>query len=89
MNNATYENIVYQINTMNKSKHIDILRIIKENQPTLLISDNSNGSFLNMNELTESTLNAIQKYIKLNNKREEELNVHETIKNSIIENYIQ
>ena len=68
---------------------IEILRIIKQHQPTLLISENSNGSFLNMNELTEKTINELQTYMILQNKREEELNIHENMKNTIIESYIQ
>ena len=89
MNTSLLEDIVSKINNMDKVRHIEILRIIKQHQPTLLISENSNGSFLNMNELTEKTINELQTYMILQNKREEELNIHENMKNTIIESYIQ
>ena len=89
MNQSILENIVSNISNMDKIHHIELLRIIKKQQPTLLISENSNGSFLNMNELTNETIDEIQIYLNLHNKREEELNIHETMKNTIIETYIQ
>ena len=89
MNQSILENIVSNINNMDKIHHIELLRIIKKQQPTLLISENSNGSFLNMNELTNETIDEIQIYLNLHNKREEELNIHETMKNTIIETYLQ
>lgn len=89
MNTSLLEDIASKINNMDKVHHIEILRIIKQHQPTLLISENSNGSFLNMNELTEKTINELQTYMILHNKREEELNIHENMKNTIIESYIQ
>lgn len=82
----TLEEISLKINDMDKTHHIEILRIIKQCQPTILISENSNGSFLNMNELTEETISNIKTYIELNDTREEELNKHETLKNTIINN---
>jgi len=82
----TLEEISLKINDMDKTHHIEILRIIKQCQPTILISENSNGSFLNMNELTEETISNIKTHIELNDTREEELNKHETLKNTIINN---
>jgi len=71
---------------MDKTHHIEILRIIKQCQPSILISENSNGTFLNMNDLTKETICKIKTYIELNDTREAELNKHEKLKNTIINN---
>ena len=86
--NTTLEFIVFKIDNMEKTHHIEILRIIKETSPSVCISENKNGSFVNMNELSTKSIEEIKTYLKLNETIEEEIRDHETIKNTIIETYI-
>jgi hypothetical protein len=50
------------IDTFSKEEHINILKVIVETDTTR-VSENSNGTFIHMEDLSESTLNNIQKYI--------------------------
>ena len=82
------ETICQKISAMEKIHHIEILRIIKKNDNQVHISENTNGCFLNMNDLKPETLNEINTYISLNDTMEEDFVNYENIKNTIIENYI-
>tara|TARA_B100001248_G_C26955333_1_gene263479 strand:+ start:137 stop:409 length:273 start_codon:yes stop_codon:yes gene_type:complete len=82
------ELIVDKISNLEKIHHIEILRIIKNNDNNINISENSNGSFLNMNELKPDVVDKIKIYISLHESREKDFSNHENLKNSIIENYI-
>tara|TARA_B100001059_G_C17278412_1_gene307027 strand:+ start:59 stop:334 length:276 start_codon:yes stop_codon:yes gene_type:complete len=89
MNDNNLEDMVCKIGSMNKEDHVEILRIIKKSQPTLSVSENTNGCFVNMSELTELSIKSIQTFINLKSQREKELDKHETIKNTIIESYME
>jgi hypothetical protein len=79
------EDLVQQIQDMPKHHHIEILRIIKTINPSCQVSENKNGSFINMNELNEETLAKIGSYVEYNQNQEQALDEHESIKNTIIE----
>ena len=81
------KSICKKIESMNKSVHIDILKIIK-NDTNINISENNNGCFINMNEVSENTLNNIKCYLDFSLKNEEELKKQEDIKNSILQNIL-
>lgn len=85
MNHTFLENLVTHIENLNSKHHIEILRIIKNKQPSIRITENNNGSFINMNDINEHVLVDINKYLEFNKNREQELEQHENIKNSIIE----
>jgi hypothetical protein len=87
MNTYRLEEIALTISTLNKDNHVELLRIIKQEEPTMVITENTNGSFINMNDLKETTLDKIQTYIQLTEKREEEFIHHEKLKNTIIESF--
>jgi len=82
------ESICQKISTMEKIHHIEILRIIKKKDNQVHISENTNGTFLNMNDLKPETLNEINTYISLNDSMEQDFVKYENMKNTIIENYI-
>uniref|UniRef100_A0A6C0KNV6 NET domain-containing protein n=1 Tax=viral metagenome TaxID=1070528 RepID=A0A6C0KNV6_9ZZZZ len=86
--NIQLEDLVSKIDNMEKCHHIEILRIIKESSPNVCISENKNGSFINMNELNSNTIEEIHTYIRLNDTIEEDIQHHETLKNTIIETFI-
>tara|TARA_B110000003_G_C16357040_1_gene421093 strand:+ start:71 stop:343 length:273 start_codon:yes stop_codon:yes gene_type:complete len=88
MNTYRLEELASTISNLNKDHHVEILRLIKQEEPTMAITENTNGSFINMNDLKETTVDKIQTYIQLNEKREEEFIEHENLKNTIIESFI-
>ena len=56
------EKLRNDIEKMTKTNHIEILRILKKGKTQ--INENKNGIFINMTELTNETLNEIQKYVE-------------------------
>jgi hypothetical protein len=82
------DNIVSKIGKLNSSHHIEILRIIKSSSNCVNISENSNGCFLNMNELDHITVKKIETYIEFHENQEKELYEHLSLKNNIKENLI-
>ena len=88
MNDQKYlKNLCKQIENMNKSFHIDILKILK-NDPNVNISENNNGCFVNMNIISKNTLDNIESYLTFSLKNEEELKKQEELKNSILQNIL-
>jgi len=79
------EDLAHKIQGLDKSHHIEILRLIKETNPSCSISENKNGCFINMNELNMETIVEISKYVEYNESQEHVLEEQETIKNNIIE----
>tara|TARA_E500000178_G_C16312095_1_gene440994 strand:- start:125 stop:415 length:291 start_codon:yes stop_codon:yes gene_type:complete len=80
------KNICEKIDKLSKEKHIAILKIFKKDK--INITENNNGCFINMNEVSDSILNEIIKYLEFNINNENELKKQETIKQSIIENIL-
>lgn len=56
------EKMCRTIDTFSKEEHINILKVIVETDTTR-VSENNNGTFIHMEDLSEETLNNIQKYI--------------------------
>lgn len=88
MQEQSLEELSQKINVLEKHHHIEILRMIKKNQQNMVISENSNGCFINMNELNEDLIQKIINYVNYNENQEKELNQHESIKNTIIQEMI-
>ena len=61
-----------KIEKLNKKQHIEILRIITKNEK-INISENKNGTFVNMIELNESTIAEITSYLAYIETKEKEL----------------
>ena len=55
------QNIKEKIETMNKPQHIDVLQLLVNNSAK--ISENNNGSFINLTELSEDMLDKLEEYI--------------------------
>jgi hypothetical protein len=51
------------IETFSKEEHIKILKIINDSHNHNSISENNNGTFIHMEDLNDSTIEQIQKYI--------------------------
>ena len=73
-----------KIEKLNKKQHIEILRIIMKNDK-INISENKNGTFINMNELDESIITNIIDYLQYIETKEKELNDVENEKNKLAE----
>lgn len=82
------EELSNTITNLDKPHHIEILRMIKQDAQNIPISENTNGCFINMNELNDDLLHKIRQYVDYNENQQIELDQHETIKNTIIEELI-
>jgi hypothetical protein len=79
-----FESINSKIEKLNKKQHIEILRIIAKDDK-INISENKNGSFINMNELSNEIINKIIEYLNYIETKEMELLNIENKKNMIAE----
>lgn len=79
-----FESINSKIEKLNKKQHIEILRIITKDDK-VNISENKNGSFINMNELSNDVINKIIEYLNYIETKETELLNIENKKNMIAE----
>ena len=64
------------IQTFNKEEQIQLLKIVYESEPSK-ISENSNGSFIYMDDLTQDTLKKMDNYIEYVLLKEVEIKVME------------
>ena len=71
-NSKHLNNMNKQIEKMSKTEHLQILNIIIQNDK-IKVTENNNGCFINLNELQESTLDAIDKFLAYSSTKEKEL----------------
>jgi len=64
------------IQTFNKEEQIQILKIVYETEPSK-ISENNNGSFIYMDDLSQDTLKKMENYIEYVLLKEVEIKVVE------------
>lgn len=80
------ENMCRTIDTFKKKDHIKILEIIKK-KDTCNLSENNNGTFVHMKDLSEDTIIEIENYINYIIKTEGDIsiieNTKETLKNNL------
>jgi|688.fasta_scaffold2521941_1 hypothetical protein len=79
------ENMCKIIETFSKEENIKILEIIKLNDNTSL-SENNNGTFIHMEDLSINTLNQIKTYMDYVLKKEGEINMVEQTKDKMKNN---
>tara|TARA_B110000483_G_scaffold243182_1_gene331729 strand:- start:7311 stop:7586 length:276 start_codon:yes stop_codon:yes gene_type:complete len=70
-----------RIESMALYHQIEILRIFSDNNTNL--SENNNGTFINLTEVNDSIIEQINKYIKYVDEQEDELNQVENEKDRI------
>lgn len=75
------QTIKTRIENMTLYHQKEILRIFNDNNTNL--SENNNGTFINLTEVNSSILEQINKYIKYVDEQENELNQVENEKNRI------
>jgi hypothetical protein len=76
-----------KIELLNKTRQIEILKIFLNYNVS--ITENNNGSFVNMTFLSEDCLNEINKYLKYIEDQDITLNTIETVKVEIENNYFK
>jgi len=69
----------------NKQQQLDILKILIND--SINISENLNGSFINLTEIQDSTIKKIQEYIDFINLQNIKLNTIESTKKDIETNF--
>ena len=74
-----------KIENLNKTRQIEILKIFKKNNISL--SENNNGTFVNLTYLTDVCLNEINTYLSYINDQEETLEELETVKAEFIKEH--
>ena len=67
------------IEKMNKTQHIEILRIFKQN-PNIKLNENRNGIYINLSYLSQESIHKLTKYIDYVDEQEQNLEKMETQK---------
>jgi len=78
------ESINSKIEKLHKKQHIEILRIITKDEK-VNVSENKNGIFINMNEISDEIINKIVEYLNYIETKEKELINIENEKNKMAE----
>lgn len=78
------ERVNKKIETLDKKHHIEILRIITENS-TVPLSENQNGIFINMTDLSDMVLSKVTDYLQYVEKKNEDLESFEKEKSDLLE----
>ena len=81
------EKICRIIDTFSVSEHIHILKIINDNNSIENISENNNGIFINMDDLSDSTVDKIRQYVDYVLLKEGDIQKTEDTKDKL-KNYI-
>ena len=79
------EKMVSHIDNFQKEDHIKILEIIA-NYDRTIVSENSNGSFIHMEDLPEEVIDKIDHYIEYVLLKENDFNEVETTKDKLKNN---
>jgi hypothetical protein len=82
---STLEKMVHHIDNFSKDDHIKILEILV-NYDRSIISENSNGCFIHMEDLPEDIIEKIQHYINYVLLKESEISKVETTKDILKNN---
>ena len=75
------EKIRKQIESLNNVHHIEIAKILKNNN--IKLTENNNGLFVNLNNIDISIINEINKYLNFVNIQENNINNVEVIKKDL------
>ena len=67
-----------EIEKLDSTHHLEILKILKKNE--VLISENRNGVFLNLNSLGSEIIDLLSVYVNHVKKQEKRLSKDETLK---------
>ena len=88
MSTLDLEQIKQKIESMDKTHHIEILKILKAN-PTVKLNENKSGVFINLAFLPQETMADIQEYLNYIQDQESSLKSMESQKESFKCAYFQ
>jgi len=75
-----------KLEAMSICHQVEVLRILNDNT-NLMISENKNGSFINLTEVSDIDLAKLDKYISYVNTQQEQLNTIESEKHRLEDIY--
>lgn len=87
MNNEKLIKLKKQIEELSSERQLEILNII--NELNIPVSENSNGSFVNLSLVNKKGLQRLTDYLILIKKQEEELNEIEDLKKDYLNTYFK
>jgi len=73
MNTAELETIKKHIEQMDKTHHIEILKILKQSN-SITLNENKSGVYVNLSFLPENLIDQLKKYIQYTNVQEDAIN---------------
>ena len=82
-----FEVIKEKVEKMEKKQHIEILKIIKYKNASLVVNENKGGTWINMSCLSAETIEEITKYIQYIEEQEKSLNQLENEKKELMKTF--
>ena len=76
-----------EIEKLEKRQHIEIIKIIQKNN--ISYTENRNGVFLNMKDITIECIDEIENYLKYIEIQQKQLNSDENIKKTYVNNFFK
>lgn len=76
MDTTELETIKKQIEQMDKTHHIEILKILKQNN-SITLNENKSGVYVNLSFLPDPLLEQLKKYIQYTNAQEDAISLLE------------
>jgi hypothetical protein len=83
------EIIKRKIEKMDKKKHIEILKLIKNTHSSVITNENMNGCWINISFLPNHTIEELKKYIYYIEQQEMTLNDTENEKRELMKTYFE
>jgi len=81
MNTDELETMKQQIEKMDKTHHIEILKILKQNN-SITLNENKSGVYVNLSLLPGNILEQLNKYVNYTKTQEDNINSLEVQKNN-------
>ena len=86
-NDEELQNLKDKIEKLSRENHIEIFKILKENEVTF--SENKNGIFINISELDKAIIDKLVDYVEYYYSQEHILNKAEKEKEKYKQNYFE
>jgi hypothetical protein len=81
MNTPELETMKQHIEKMDKTHHIEILKILKQNN-SITLNENKSGVYVNLSLLPSDTMEQLKKYVNYTKTQEDTINTLEVQKNN-------
>lgn len=81
------EQLKHDIEEMSKYHHVEILKIL-HTDPTIVLNENANGTFVNLNEVKPEIIEKVQQYIQYIQLQKKDIDDTENIKKQLQNNFL-